>query len=373
MNWFDPNSKKGLMLMKEKALLFIAVISCSIYFATAYFQPKPQNRDFTTAPEASTEGLLPDEINNIKINKKAAPMVVNVSSIKVSRSYFGTVDEPSGGSGFVWDESGYIVTNFHVVSDARKIYVSLHKDNTQYPAEIVGWSPRNDIAVLKIKAPVDKLHAVEVGHSSNLMVGQKAIALGNPFGLDHTLTTGIISALNRKIDGAGGVEIHGIIQTDASINPGNSGGPLMDSRGRLIGMNTAIISKSGSSAGLGFAVPVQTIKRIVPQLIEHGQEIRPTMGIALEPRVNISRGIAIKQVMRNSPAAKAGLKGMLRDSWGRLYIGDVIIKLDEHNVNSLSDLYHALDKYKIGDSVTITFFRNNKKFTTKVKLGSNSK
>jgi len=357
--------------MKEKIILLIAVIVSTAYFTAAFLKPEPENRIFPPAPQASTSGMLPDEINNINVYNITASSVVNVSCIKVNRTFFGSVDEPSGGSGFVWDNQGHVVTNYHVVSGTSKIYISLHNDNTQYPAKIVGLSPRNDIAVLKINANLNKLNAIQVGHSANLMVGQKTIALGNPFGLDHTFTTGIISALNRKIDGAGGVEIHGIIQTDASINPGNSGGPLLDSSGKLIGMNTAIISKSGSSSGLGFAVPAQTIKRVVPQLIEHGREIRPEAGLILEPRVKLRKGMAINSVSKGSPAAKAGIKGMTRDSWGRLYIGDVITHIDTTEINSISDYFHCLDKYKIGNEVTIIGLRGNDKFKVNIKLAAN--
>jgi S1-C subfamily serine protease len=202
------------------------------------------------------------------------------------------------------------------------------------------------------------------------MVGQKAIALGNPFGLDNTLTTGIISALNRKIDGLGGIEIHGIIQTDASINPGNSGGPLLDSKGKLIGMNTAIISQSGTSAGLGFAVPVDTIKRIIPQLIQYGKEIHPTIGIEIESRVDLKNGLLIKTVTSEN-AKRSGLRGFHRDSLGWLHFGDILLKVDNKEVNTSNELYHALDSYKIGDTIKVTFVRGNKLLTTKVQLSSN--
>ena len=202
------------------------------------------------------------------------------------------------------------------------------------------------------------------------MGGQKTIALGNPFGLDNTLTTGIISALDRKIDGHWGVEIHDIIQTDASINPGNSGGPLIASNGKLIGINTAIISQSGTSAGLGFAVPVDTINRIVPQLIKYGKEIRPTIGIEIEPRARLSQGLAIRTVT-NQNAKDAGLKGISRDRWGRLYFGDILLKVDDYEINTINDLYHTMDNYKIGDEVTISFIRGNKLEKTPLKLSSN--
>lgn len=318
----------------------------------------------------TNDKYLSDEINNINIYKKSAPSVVNVTCLKVSQSIFGSVDEPSGGSGFIWDKQGHIVTNFHVVQATRKIYVSLFNDSMQYPAKIVGWAPRKDIAILKIEAPEDALTPISVGTSSNLMVGQKTVALGNPFGLDNTLTTGIVSALNRKIQSIGDIEIHGIIQTDASINPGNSGGPLLNSSGELIGMNTAIISQSGTSAGLGFAVPVDTVKRIVPQLIKHGKEIRPTLGLEFEHRLQLKKGLAVRAVIGRN-AQKAGFKGLARDSWGRLYFGDIILKIDSHEINTPNDLYHTLDKYKIDQSVKVTIIRNNKVKVISLKLSSN--
>ena len=357
--------------MREKIFLLIAIISSSVYF-TAFFleESTPQADNSPTNIESvSREGMLEDEVNNINVYNATAPSVVNVTAIKQSRSLFSSIDEPSGGSGFVWDKEGHIVTNYHVVSNAR-VFITLKDNNQQYEAKVVGLAPRKDIAVLKINAPAELLHPVKPGTSTNLMVGQKTLALGNPFGLDHTLTTGIISALNRKIDGAGGVEIHGIIQTDASINPGNSGGPLLDSRGNLIGMNTAIISQSGSSAGLGFAVPAETIKNIVPQLIKHGKEIRPTLGIIPDQRVRLNRGLAIKVVI-SKEARQAGLRGITRDDWGRLYIGDIITEINNKEINSYNDLYHCLEEYKIGDEVKVTFFRGRKKLSTKITLKSN--
>lgn len=357
--------------MKEKICLLIAVIASSVYF-TAFFleesSPKTDRNPPVISP-VSTAGMLENEVNNINIYNATAPSVVNVTAIKQSRGLFSSIDEPSGGSGFVWDKQGHIVTNYHVISNAR-VFITLKDNNKQYEAKVVGMAPRKDIAILKIDAPEELLHPIKPGSSTNLLVGQKTLALGNPFGLDHTLTTGIISALNRKIDGAGGVEIHGIIQTDASINPGNSGGPLLDSRGNLIGMNTAIISNSGSSAGLGFAVPADTIKNIVPQLIEHGKEIRPALGIVPDQRIRLNRGLAIKVVV--SKAAKdAGLRGITRDNWGRLYIGDIITEINGKEINSYNDLYHCLEQYKIGDEVSVTYFRGRNKLSTKLTLESN--
>ena len=357
--------------MKEKIFLMLAIISSSVYFTAFYLEEGDPalKRVIQEIPAERLNGMLPDEINNIQVNNTTAPSVVNVSSIKQHRDFFGVRSEPSGGSGFVWDKEGHIVTNDHVIKGVDKIFITLHNDNQQYEAKVVGRAARKDIAVLKIDVSPDKLIPINRGISSDLLVGQKTLALGNPFGLDHTLTTGIISALDRKINGAGGVEIHGIIQTDASINPGNSGGPLLNSKGELIGMNTAIISKSGSSSGLGFAVPVDTVTQIVPQLIKHGKEIRPTLGVEIEGRVRLNRGVAIRVAM--GAAKDAGLEGMKVDRWGRVYYGDIITQIEDTKINSLNDLYHCLSQYKIGDDVKVTFIRQNKLMTTNVTLQSN--
>lgn len=356
--------------MREKLFLLAAIISSSVYFTAFYLEEKKPDIQREQPATLSTEGMLHDEINNINVYNKTAPSVVNVTTITRTHTFFRSIDEPSGGSGFVWDNKGHIVTNYHVVANANKIFIAFKDDNEHYEAKVVGLAPRKDLAVLKITAPEEKLIPINLGTSSQLMVGQKTLALGNPFGLDHTLTTGIISALNRKIDGAGGVEIHSIIQTDASINPGNSGGPLLDSRGRVIGINTAIISKSGSSSGLGFAVPVDTVNSIVPQLIKFGKEIRPDLGIIPDERIQLNRGLAIK-IVNSKTAREAGLRGITRDNWGRLYIGDIITEIDGKEINSYNDLYHCLDQYKIGDKVEVTYYRGRKKMKTALTLQAN--
>ncbi|MCY4523814.1 MAG: trypsin-like peptidase domain-containing protein, partial [Halobacteriovoraceae bacterium] len=248
-----------------------------------------------------------------------------------------------------------------------------YQDKKQYRAKVVGKEPKKDMAVLKLQEMPKKLHPITVGSSKNLQAGQKTIAIGSPFGLNNTITQGIVSALNRKIDGIGGVKIHGMIQTDAAINPGNSGGPLLNSQGHLIGMNTLIYSKSGSSAGVGFAVPVDTIKRIVPQLIKHGRIIRPVLGVLIfdQRYFNMEKGIVIKSTLSGGPAQKAGLKGTRRDRYGRLKLGDIILKIDNKKVNKLDDIYHVLEKYKVGDTVQVTFLRDKKIQKVKLKVGSN--
>ena len=337
----------------------------------------------TVASTSYGQDLSPGEKNTIEVFNTSVKSVVNVTGKQVVRTGFGwfhfdTREIPVGaGSGFVWDESGHIVTNYHVVARGGSFVISFHKDKKQYEAKVIGVEPKKDIAVLKLVEKPSQLHPISVGVSHSLKVGQKALAIGNPFGLDHTITQGIISALDRKIQGIGGVEIHQMIQTDCSINPGNSGGPLLDSSGRLIGMNTLIYSKSGSSAGVGFAVPVDTIKRLVPQLIRYGKVQRPGLGILLfddstEQHIKsvygIKRGLIVKSVLPGGSAEKAGLKGMSRNQ--RSYVlGDVILEVDNKKVNNYNDIYHALDNKKIGDSVTIKYLRKRKVKTLALKLG----
>lgn len=319
--------------------------------------------------------LLEAEKRVINVYHSVVGSVVNVSNIVVSDNFFyGRTEVPQGtGTGFIWDKQGHIVTNFHVVQGGDAFTVTFHNDKKQYRAEVVGVAPKKDIAVLKLKEMPKDLKPVSVGSSKHLLVGQTALALGNPFGLDHSISKGIISALERKIEGIGGVKIHDMIQTDAAINRGNSGGPLLNSKGEVIGMNTMIFSPSGSSAGLGFAVPVDTIKRFVPQLIEHGKVIRPGLGVgiledAVARRYVGKKGAAISFVDPEGAAAKAGLKGMMRDNYGRIYIGDVITKIGKASVSNLDDIYHALDEYKVGDKLEVEFIREGKKKTASLTL-----
>lgn len=320
--------------------------------------------------------LLPVESKTIEIYRKAVPSTVNVSNIKLARNlFYGDVEVPQGaGSGFVWNDQGHIVTNFHVVAGGNSFVVTFHNDPKQYKATIVGTAPEKDIAVLKLDEKPSKLISVQAGTSKDLLVGQYSFAIGSPFGLDYTLTTGVISALGRKIDGIGGVKINDMIQTDAAINMGNSGGPLLDSSGQLIGMNTVIFSTSGSSAGLGFAVPVDTIKLIVPQLIKHGKLIRPGLGIGIVPDtmrqrlIQSDRGIIISYVDKKGGASEAGLKGMTQDKYGRIYLGDIIMSVDGQAVNNLDDIYQVLEKKKIGDFVDLKFIREGKSLSAKVRL-----
>lgn len=324
----------------------------------------------------ATSNLMPVENKTIEIYRRAVPSTVNVSNIKLARNFFyGEVEVPQGaGSGFVYDELGHIITNYHVVQGGSTFVVTFHNDPKQYKASIVGVAPEKDIAVLKLDNKPIKLSPIDFGSSKELLVGQHSFAIGSPFGLDYTLTTGVISALGRKIDGVGGVKINDMIQTDAAINMGNSGGPLLDSSGKLIGMNTVIFSTSGSSAGLGFAVPSDTIKVIVPQLIQHGKLIRPGLGIGIVPDnmkqriVGDEKGIIVSYVDEKGSAKKAGIKGMTQDQFGRTYLGDIILSVDGQDVNSLDDIYQVLDKHKIGDEIVVKFRRDGKILAAKIKL-----
>ncbi len=325
-------------------------------------------------PVVARGDLAEDERSTIQLFSEASPSVVHVTSLQLRRNRLSlNIDQiPKGtGSGFIWDEQGHIVTNYHVIKDGGGAEVTLH-DNTVWKAKIVGRAPDKDLAVLKIMAPAATLRPLAIGTSSNLQVGQKVFAIGNPFGLDQTLTTGIISGLGREIQSLTKRPIQGVIQTDAAINPGNSGGPLLDSAGRLIGVNTAILSSSGASAGVGFAVPVDTINRIVPQLIAYGEVTRPGLGVQigndrLSSRVGVV-GVIVWEVPPKSTAARAGLVGVSPGSGSRLLIGDVITGIDDSPVNNANDLYRGLDKHEVGDTVSLRLVNQGKERSVKVQL-----
>lgn len=314
-----------------------------------------------------------DEANNIEIFKSASPSVVYVTNKAVRRDFFSfNVQEiPQGtGTGFIWDKSGTVVTNFHVIQGASKLTITL-QSGKEYDATVVGFAPDKDLAVLKIQAN-EQLSALPLGDSSLLEVGRKVIAIGNPFGLDTTLTVGVVSALNREIDAVSNRKIHGVIQTDASINPGNSGGPLLNSLGQLVGVNTAIYSPTGASAGIGFAIPVNTVKKIVPQLIQYGHIVRPGLGIKTAPdawanRYNIE-GVVIVSTQPGMPADQAGLQGMSQDRYGRIILGDVILSIDGRTLGSNDELLSILEQHKAGDQVKIIYERDGRQYKVSTKL-----
>ena len=323
---------------------------------------------------ATRSGRLPtaagslnsDERATVDLFQHAAPAVVFITSLELRRNVFrfDVSQIPRGtGSGFVWDDRGHIVTNFHVIQGADAARVTL-ADQTSWEAKLVGAAPEKDLAVLHIDAPADHLHALPMGAASELLVGQQVFAIGNPFGLDHTLTTGVISALGREIGSVADVPIRDVIQTDAAINPGNSGGPLLDSSGRLIGVATAIYSPSGAYAGVGFAIPVDTVQWVVPDLIQHGRVMRPTLGVQLASmqitqQLGI-RGALILEVAPGSKAARAGLEPTRRDERGRLILGDVITAVDGEAVNSAGDVLLLLEQRDVGDTVKLTVSRGGR-------------
>ena len=305
-----------------------------------------------------------DELAHIELFRKASPSVVHITSLGAQRDMFSmnVQQVPRGtGTGFLWDASGHVVTNFHVIQGANGAKVTL-ADQTTFDASLVGAFPDRDLAVLRIDAPKDKLPPIALGTSRDLIVGQRVYAIGNPFGLDQTLTTGIVSALNREIESFNNRSIRGVIQTDAAINPGNSGGPLLDSAGRLIGVNTQIASPSGASAGIGFAIPVDEVNRIVPRLIRDGRFVRPALGITAGPpdlvaALKLARGVPVVQVGNASPAAKAGLQAFRRGRSGEVIAGDVITAINDEPVNDLDSMLALLEARSPGDTVTLTLWR----------------
>jgi len=332
------------------------------------------HRPVVRPPATPRPELAAEERSTTELFREAAPSVVHITTHQVQRDFFNlNVQEiPQGtGSGFVWDTEGHIVTNYHVIHGADTARVSFY-DQTSYPATLVGVAPDSDLAVLKVEAPAEKLRPLPLGTSEDLEVGLSVYAIGNPFGLDHTLTTGVISALGREIRSATGRPIKDMIQTDAAINPGNSGGPLLDSAGRLIGVNTAIYSPSGAYAGIGFAIPVDTVRWIVPELIAYGKVIRPRMALAVAPeritqQLGIS-GVLILQVTPGTPAAEAGLRPTRRTRDGNIVLGDVIVAVDGEKVETYNDLLAILDERKVGDVVTVTVIRDGKQHDVKVEL-----
>ncbi len=325
---------------------------------------------------AKDPSLAKSELATISLFEAAAPAVVFITTTTLRRDFWSmrAMEIPQGtGSGFFWDREGHIVTNYHVVQGARRIKVTL-ADQSQYDADYVGGEPGKDLAVLKLKnLDINKIHPLPIGDSNKLRVGQSTFAIGNPFGLDHTLTTGIVSALGREIESVSGVPIKDVIQTDAAINPGNSGGPLLNSSGELIGVNTAIYSPSGAYAGIGFSIPVDVLEWVVPELIKYGAVRRADLGIKLVPdriqqRLGIKSGLLILQVTPGGVAEKAGLKPTLQNRYGEIILGDVITKIGNQAVNSSSDLQLALESFKDGDNVSLQYVRNGQPETISIPI-----
>jgi S1-C subfamily serine protease len=347
--------------MVQKLVLFI--ISLVLSFELSWARPKTSL----------------DERENIRIYEDTSPAVVNISSIAVNYDFFyrPIPSESGSGTGFFIDRYGHIVTNFHVIEGAQELVVTM-LDDSRWEAKVVGVDPNNDLAVIKVKIPDERIKILSMTDSDNVFVGQKVLALGNPFGLQHTLTTGIISALGRTIEAQNGRKIEGVLQTDAAINPGNSGGPLLNSEGRVVGINSAIIGSAGS-VGIGFAIPSNTARRIIPDLIEHGYVQRPWLGVEPIPTrylrragLNVPEGLLVARVVAGAAAGNAGLLGADREivvgryriPWG----GDILTKLNGEPLGNLEDLARIIDSRQPGETLIITFIRDGKTYRTKVKL-----
>jgi len=330
-------------------------------------------------PGISEPGTISDERNNIEVYRAISPGVVLIST---KGEHGGFLDEPgeqSGtGSGVVIDKDGHILTNEHVVRSAGSLTVNLGGDRV-YPARLIGSDPDTDLAVIKIDAPADRLTVVPVGDSEALTVGQKVLAIGNPFGLDRTLTTGVISGLGRPIRSRNGRLIEGAIQTDASINPGNSGGPLLDARGRMIGVNSQILSPSGASNGIGFAIPVSVVKLVVPELIQNGHIRRPRLGVGTKSVEELTQqgivlpigsGLLVLTVEPGGAAERAGLRETTQGYDGRVALGDIITAVEGQPVNGVDDLYRALANHQVGDTVRLEVYRDGRRANVHVTLSA---
>jgi S1-C subfamily serine protease len=355
------------------AILFLLSLAAKPWIELALVSQRAEPRAVTARGE-----LAGDERATIEIFETASPSVVFISTTAQMQSPWTrnlTEIRRGTGSGFVWDEKGHVVTNYHVIEDARSARVRL-ADGRTYNAQFVGASPEHDLAVLRIGASPALAKPVAIGSSTDLRVGQKVFAIGNPFGFDYSLTTGVVSALDRTIYSEQHGEIRRLIQTDAAINPGNSGGPLLDSAGRLIGINTAIYSPSGSFSGIGFAVPVDTVNRVVPQLIAHGSYVRPRIGIYGDDGVSRPilnelgvNGVLILRIEPQSPADRAGLRATRVTGDGAVIPGDIIRTVDGKPVEQMGDLIEVLEDYRIGDEVTIGAVRDGEEITLPLTLG----
>jgi S1-C subfamily serine protease len=337
-------------------------------------KPAPAPEARSIAPRAD---LGEGEQRNIRLFEEASPAVVYITTVALQTELFSRdiAQIPLGtGSGFIWDDAGHIITNFHVLQGADAARVTL-ADRTTWEARLVGVAPEKDLAVLKIDAPREKLRPIPLGASHDLRVGQSVFAIGNPFGLDQTLTTGIISALGREIEAADGTPIRDVVQTDAAINPGNSGGPLLDSSGRLIGVNAAIRSPSGASAGIGFAIPVDAVNWVVPELIAYGKLRRPSLDLEVanpywSQRLGIEQGLLILDIAPGGAAAKAGLQPTKRTRRGEIILGDIIVALDAQPIRAPGDLRLALERKQPGETIQLTVVRARRELTVPLTLAA---
>ncbi|HVF49374.1 MAG TPA: trypsin-like peptidase domain-containing protein [Pyrinomonadaceae bacterium] len=370
--------------LSVRQILAIALLSAAFAAGTvacydrfgSRFQPAGSAAFTGDAPSGITDpSVATEERNNIEVYRSISPGVVFITSTSFSRDFFDYGERQGTGSGSIIDEEGHVLTNYHVIEGAQRLSVNFGGDKN-YPAKEIGRDPDTDLAVIKVEAPRELLRVVPLGDSDKLIVGQKVLAIGNPFGLDRTLTTGVISGLQRPIQARNGRQIEGAIQTDASINPGNSGGPLLDSQGRMIGINSQILSPAGGSVGVGFAVPVNIAKRIVPELIRSGQVVRPKLGVntfnvsevRAQADLPTNEGVGILQVVPNSSAAAAGLRGLQQSPDGGMILGDIITAIDGERVKDRNDLYRILDKHQVGDTIRLEILRDGKRTQMPVKL-----
>ena len=369
-----PRADGDSSILTKVLAVLLLVVAAALVFTVVKLRRQQPEIVYESRPVTMPAGDLgADEKSTIAVFKMVSPSVVHITNIAQMRNVItASVDDvPQGtGSGFIWDDAGHIVTNYHVIEGATSTEVTL-ADGTTYEGKIVGTARDKDVAVIKIDAPPSKLAKIMIGTSGDLQVGQKVLAIGNPFGLDQTLTTGVISGLGREITSKSQRKIYDVIQTDAPINPGNSGGPLLDGQGRLIGINTAIYSPSGASAGSGFAVPVDTVNRGVPQILNLKGEVRPVLGVNIlsdgEMRQIGVIGVGIRNITRGGPADRAGLTGLVQGAQG-LELGDVITKIDGNPVAKTADLFRVLDRRRIGDTVELEVVRGGSRRTVKLTL-----
>jgi S1-C subfamily serine protease len=369
---------RQILVIALGSAMFAAVAVLGFQQVSRHWNPFTSALSVTSPSPISDPATAPDEQNNIEVYRAVSPGVVYIQSTATVRDFFGLYSEAreGAGSGSIIDEQGDILTNYHVIADAQKLTVSLG-GGRNYPARVVGRDPDTDLAVIRlVEKPTEAITVVPMGDSEKLVVGQKVLAIGNPFGLDRTLTTGVISGLQRPIHAQNNRLIEGAIQTDAAINPGNSGGPLLDSHGRMIGINSQIESPSGASVGVGFAIPVNIAKRIVPQLIQSGYVSRPKLGInprdveslGGQVRLPVDYGTMIWNLQAGGAAANAGLRGLVQTEDGDVVLGDIIVAMDGEKISNTDDLYRALDKHKVGETVQIEIFRAGRRMTVPVKL-----
>jgi S1-C subfamily serine protease len=371
-------SARQILVIAFASAILAAITVLGAQQLSSWFQPFSSALTLAEPSSITDPAVATDEQNNIEVYKAVSPGVVYIQSTTTVRDFFGLYSQAreGAGSGSVIDEQGDILTNYHVIANSEKLTVSFGTGKN-YPARVVGSDPDTDLAVVRLlETPKEPITVVPLGDSDKLIVGQKVLAIGNPFGLDRTLTTGVISGLQRPIRAGNGRQIEGAIQTDASINPGNSGGPLIDSHGRMIGINSQIESPSGASAGVGFAIPVNIAKRIVPQLVRNGAVIRPKLGITpreveslgRQVQLPVTEGVLIWSVQTGGPASNAGLRGLTQTEDGDVELGDIIVSIDNQKVANNDDLFKILDKHQIGDTVNVEIIRRGRRTTVPVKL-----